>query len=62
VLIEFKRGGYNNMLAKYPEDEPGIPMDAHNAKVVTYTCNTKKSFPVELHLPRKSNDVLGLSK
>ena len=50
------------MLDKYLEDEPGITIDDRNAKAVTYTCNTKELIPVELNLPRKANDVLGLSK
>jgi hypothetical protein len=37
-------------------------MDDRNAKVVTYTCNTKESIPVEFHLPRKSNHVLSLNE
>jgi len=56
----FKRGGYYNMLEKFLEDEPGISMDDRSTKVVTYTCNTKETIPVEFNLPRKSNDVLGL--
>ena len=59
---KFKRGGYYNMLDKLLENEPGITMNDRNAKVVTYTCNTKESIPVEFNLPRKSNDVLGLSE
>jgi hypothetical protein len=62
VAIIFKHGGYFNMLVKFLEDEPGISMDDRSTKVVTYTCNSKETIPVEFHLPRKSNDVLGLSK
>jgi hypothetical protein len=58
----FKRGGYYNMLEKFLEDEPGISMDDRSTKVVTYTCNTKETIPVEFNLSRKSNDVLGLSE
>ena len=50
------------MLKKFLEDKPGIPLNDRNAKVVTYTCNTKESIPVRFYLPRKSNDVLGLSE
>ena len=50
------------MLDKLLENVPGITMNDRNAKVVTYTCNTKESIPVEFNLPRKSNDVLGLSE
>ena len=50
------------MLVKYLEDKPGISMDDRSTKVVTYTCNTKETIPVEFYLPRKSNDVLGLSE
>ena len=60
--IKYKRGGYYNMLSKFLADEPGISMDDRGTKVVTYTCNTKESIPVEFHLPRKSNDILGLSE
>ena len=62
VETKFKRGGYYNMLVKFLDDEPGIPMDDRSAKVVTYTCNTKETLPVEFYLPRKWNDVLGLSE
>ena len=62
VEIKFKRGGYYNMLEKILDDEPGIPMDDRSAKVVTYTCNTKETIPMEFQLPRKSNDVLGLNE
>ena len=62
VETKFKRGGYYNMLVKFLNDEPGIPMDDRSAKVVTYTCNTKETIPVEFHLPRKSKDFLGLSE
>ena len=62
VEIKFKRGGYYNMLEKFLDDEPGFPMDDRSAKVVTYTCNTKETIPMEFQLPRKSNDVLGLSE
>ena len=48
------------MLEKFLDDELGIPMDDRSAKVVTYTCNTKETIPMEFQLPRKSNDVLGL--
>jgi hypothetical protein len=58
--IKLKRGRYYNMLEKFLEDEPGIPLNDRNAKVVTYTCNTKESIPVEFYLPRKLNDFLGL--
>ena len=54
VETKFKRGGYYNMLVKF--------LDDRSAKVVTYTCITKETIPVEFHLPRKSNDVLGLSE
>ena len=50
------------MLEKVLDDKPGIPMDDRSAKVVMYTCNTKKTIPMEFQLPRKSNDVLGLSE
>ena len=50
------------MLVKYLEDEPGIPMNDRSTKVVAYTCNTKETISVEFYLPRKSNDVLGLSE
>ena len=50
------------MLEKFLDDEPGIPMDDRSAKVVTYTCNTKETIPMKFRLPRKSNDVLGLSE
>jgi hypothetical protein len=50
------------MIVKFLEDEPGISMDDRGAKVVTYTRNTKESIPVEFYLPRKSNDILELSK
>ena len=62
VETKFKRGGYYNMLVKFLDDEPGIPMDDRSAKVVTYTCNTKETIPMEFQLPRKSNDILGLSE
>ena len=60
--IKYKRGGYYNMLFKCLADDPGISMDDRGAKVVTYTCNTKESIPIEFHLPRNSNDILGLSE
>ena len=47
VAITFKRGGYYNMLVKFLEDKPGISMDDRSTKVVTYTCNTKETIPVE---------------
>ena len=50
------------MLGNVLEDESGNTMDGRNAKVVTYTCNTKESIPVKCKFPRKSNDVLGLSE
>ena len=50
------------MLEKCLNDEPGIPMDDRSAKVVTYTCNTKETIPMEFQLPSQSNDVLGLSE
>ena len=58
VAITFKGGGYYNMLMKFLEDEPGISMDDRSTKVVTYTCNTKETIPVEFYLPRKSNGLL----
>ena len=50
------------MFDKFSDDEPGNPMDNRSAKVVTYTCNTKETIPMEFQLPRKSNDVLGPSE
>ena len=62
VETKFKRGGYYNMLVKFLNNEPGIPMDDRSAKVVTYTCNTKETIPVQFQLMKKPNDVLGLSE
>jgi hypothetical protein len=62
LAIKIKRGGYYNMHVKFLDDELGIPMIECNAKVVTYAYNTKETIPVEFQLPRKSNDVLGLSE
>ena len=45
------------MLEKFLDDEPGIPMDDRSAKVVTYTCNTKETIPMEFQLTRNKRTI-----
>ena len=53
VQTKFKRGGYNHMLVKFLDDEPGIAMHDRSAKVVLYTCNPKETISFAKDIERR---------